>query len=132
MIPKFITVTFPTQYSGVASGPNKVMVIKALRMLTGMGLKEAKDLSEKPGVQKIVVSVHDYEEYATGRLVTAQQAFENGIALLKGEGLGVIVDSQLNGTLEDVKRVVSEAVMRDQYDIASALIDVLKRFREFS
>ena len=33
----------------VATGANKISVIKEIRAITGLGLKEAKDLSEQPG-----------------------------------------------------------------------------------
>lgn len=35
----------------VAPGPNKINVIKLVRQLTGLGLKEAKDATEKPGFE---------------------------------------------------------------------------------
>ena len=43
---RILNFVFPVNYS------NKVAVIKAIRTLTGLGLKEAKDASERPGVRQ--------------------------------------------------------------------------------
>ena len=44
------------------AGAKKVDVIKAVRALTGLGLKEAKDLTEAGGVLKEAVSKEDAEK----------------------------------------------------------------------
>ncbi|TAL92594.1 MAG: 50S ribosomal protein L7/L12 [Rhodanobacter sp.] len=44
-------------------GPKKVDVIKAVRAITGLGLKEAKDLTEAGGVLKEGVSKEDAEKF---------------------------------------------------------------------
>jgi large subunit ribosomal protein L7/L12 len=44
-------------------GPKKVDVIKAVRAITGLGLKEAKDLTEAGGVLKEAVSKEDAEKF---------------------------------------------------------------------
>ncbi len=44
------------------SGDNKINVIKEVRAITGLGLKEAKDLVEKTGVIKEGVAKKDAEE----------------------------------------------------------------------
>ena len=46
----------------VSAGEKKVEVIKAVRALTGLGLKEAKDLSEAGGVVKEGLSKDDAEK----------------------------------------------------------------------
>ena len=45
------------------AGAKKVDVIKAVRAITGLGLKEAKDLTEAGGVLKEAVSKEDAEKY---------------------------------------------------------------------
>ncbi|MDR1832829.1 MAG: 50S ribosomal protein L7/L12 [Fusobacteriaceae bacterium] len=42
-----------------AAGPNKIAVIKEVRTITGLGLKEAKDLVDKGGVIKEGASKED-------------------------------------------------------------------------
>lgn len=45
------------------AGAKKVDVIKAVRAITGLGLKEAKDLTEAGGVLKEAVSKEDAEKH---------------------------------------------------------------------
>lgn len=45
------------------AGAKKVDVIKAVRAITGLGLKEAKDLTEAGGVLKEAVSKEDAEKF---------------------------------------------------------------------
>ena len=46
-----------------AAGEKKVEVIKVVRAITGLGLKEAKDLTEAGGVVKDAVSKADAEKF---------------------------------------------------------------------
>jgi large subunit ribosomal protein L7/L12 len=46
-----------------SAGAKKVDVIKAVRAITGLGLKEAKDLTEAGGVLKEAVSKDDAEKF---------------------------------------------------------------------
>jgi large subunit ribosomal protein L7/L12 len=46
-----------------SAGEKKVDVIKAVRAITGLGLKEAKDLTEAGGVLKEQVSKEDAEKF---------------------------------------------------------------------
>ena len=46
-----------------AAGEKKVEVIKAVRAITGLGLKEAKDLVEATGIVKDAVSKADAEKF---------------------------------------------------------------------
>lgn len=47
----------------VDAGASKINVIKEIRAITGLGLKEAKDLSEKGGAIKEGVSKEDAEKF---------------------------------------------------------------------
>jgi large subunit ribosomal protein L7/L12 len=47
----------------VEAGPNKINVIKEVRTITGLGLKEAKDLVEAGGKVKEAVSKADAENF---------------------------------------------------------------------
>ena len=46
-----------------SAGAKKVDVIKAVRVITGLGLKEAKDFTEAGGVLKEAVSKEDAEKF---------------------------------------------------------------------
>lgn len=126
MIPTFVTATFPLNYE--ANGSSRVSTIKAIRMLTGIGLKEAKDLSAQPGEQRIRVLVRDGEDYVTGRPISAEENYQRAINDLKAQNIRVVPNCFRSKMIEDVKRLASEAVLRDENDLAVALIDVLKRF----
>ena len=54
-----------TEFTNVlkSAGDKKVEVIKAVRAITGLGLKEAKDLTEAGGVLKEGVSKEDAEKF---------------------------------------------------------------------
>lgn len=124
MIPTHITVNFPLNYE--AAGSNKISTIKALRYLTGLGLKEAKELCEKFGEQRIKVSVRDTEDFATGQLRTAEEQFNRAVADLRAQNIPVRFHT--SKTLEDLRRLASEAVLREEYAVAQALVEVLKKF----
>ena len=47
----------------IDAGASKINVIKELRAITGLGLKEAKDLSEKGGAVKEGISKEDAEKF---------------------------------------------------------------------
>ena len=126
MISKTITVTFPQDYKSY----NKVSVIKAIRVLTGMGLKEAKDLCEMSGAQKIHVAVDNGWEQVTGRLVKDQEYYDNSIKALKAEGCTVVTPEDCALTLiDDVRNLAAKAVLSGELELAVALIDVMKRVR---
>ena len=59
------------------AGANKIGVIKALREINpNLGLKEAKDLSEKAGAEVLVDAKKEAAEEAKAKLVTAGAAVE--------------------------------------------------------
>lgn len=126
MIPNSITVNLPEDYT--AADSNKVGVIKAIRLLTGLGLKEAKEFSEKPGLQKILVQVRASEDYATGRPVTAEENFDRAMQEFRRWNIPVTINSARVQLVDDLRRLIREAVLRDELDMAAALIDVLKKF----
>lgn len=122
MINKHYTMTFPAPNSGY----NRVAVIKAIRQLTGLGLKEAKDLTEKDGAQLVQVRVDDYVN-AFDQVIPAKTALENAITELRRHGV-VAVEAVRPGTLAEVRKLAADALMRDELDMAAALIDILRKF----
>ncbi len=57
--PSTVTVTL------TAAGPNKIAVIKLVRDITGLGLKEAKDLADNGGAVKENVATDEANELKT-------------------------------------------------------------------
>jgi large subunit ribosomal protein L7/L12 len=52
-------------------GPKKIDVIKAIRQITSLGLKEAKDLAEAPGSKVLEAAGKEAAQDAKGRLEAA-------------------------------------------------------------
>lgn len=122
MISKHYQMVFPAP--NVA--PNRVAVIKAIRQLTGLGLKEAKELTEKSGSQLVRVRVEDYVN-TYNETIPAKTALANALAELRRNGVNV-VEAVRVGTLDEVRKLASDALLRDELDMAAALIDILRKF----
>ena len=58
------------------AGPKKIEVIKAIRQLTSMGLKEAKDMAEAPGTKILEGVGKDAAEEAKTKLEAAGAVIE--------------------------------------------------------
>ena len=122
MISKHYQMVFPAP--NVA--PNRVAVIKAIRQLTGLGLKEAKDLTEKLGSQLVRVRVEDYVN-SYNEVIPAPTALANALSELRRNGVNV-VEAPRAGTLDEVRKLAADALLRDELDVSVALIEVLRRF----
>jgi hypothetical protein len=75
-------------FAAPASMPNKVAAIKAIRGLTGLGLKEAKDASERSGRQTFALTggmTRVYYEEQTRILVNEGFAVGHGAVMLVEE-----------------------------------------------
>jgi large subunit ribosomal protein L7/L12 len=58
------------------TGPKKIEVIKAIRQLTSLGLKEAKEVAETPGSKIMEAVSKEAAEDAKGKLETAGATIE--------------------------------------------------------
>ena len=122
MISKHYNMTFPAHRDY-----DRVGVIKAVRQLTGLGLKEAKELTEKQGTQLVQVRVSDIDDRYTKQSVPAKEVLTDAIADMRGNGV-IVVEAVRAGTLVEVRQLASDALLRDELDLAAALIDVLRKF----
>lgn len=122
MISKHYNMTFPAPGSS-----NRVAVIKSVRSLTGLGLKEAKELTEKEGAQLVQVRAADTVNPYTNQPVSAKFFLEESIAELRRNGV-VVVEAVRAGTLAEVRKLASDALLRDELDLAVALIDIVRKF----
>lgn len=86
MIPKTLNVTFPYVLpagTGHFHNYNRVSVIKALRVLTGLGLKEAKELTDTSNVQTLLIDVRPGNEYDSAEWAgTAEQRYQKAYQIL--------------------------------------------------
>ena len=108
---KKITIICPPSYH------NKVQVIKALRTLTGMGLKEAKDASEVVG-QTQTFDLSSFSSYPN-----PQQEIETQIRILRSEG--VQVGEPVYRILEELRRLGSEALLQGEDELANEILQLV-------
>lgn len=124
MISKHYTMTFPNVGS---NGYDRIKVIRAIRTLTGWGLKEAKDVTERHGTQRVHVQVSETHSTCDNRVLSAKETFDTAISELQRNGV-IVVETARSGVLAEVRVLASEALLNDDLDLAIALIDVVKRF----
>lgn len=103
---------------------NKIAAIKAVRALTGLGLKEAKDLVER-------VMPHHSEILKVGHGVL-EPHFSEYVTSLKDSGLTVRVSdihSKVRaGIADEIRKLITFTTMAGQYDISKALLDVMETY----
>lgn len=122
MIAKHLKLTFPP----VNSGYNRIQVIKAVRQLTGLGLKEAKELTEMVGPQLVRVRAEDQTDW-TGVLHTADAVFKSCMDAFKDNGVRV-ADASPVGIMADLRKLAADAVMSSEFDLAQDLINIIRKY----
>jgi large subunit ribosomal protein L7/L12 len=65
-----------TSYRRIGSGPKKIDVIKVIRQLTSLGLKEAKELAESAGAKVLEAVAKDAAADAKAKLEAAGASVE--------------------------------------------------------
>ena len=126
MVPKFITVEFPSVYDPHTT--NKIGVIKAIRSLTGMGLKDAKDLSEKPGQHRVEVHPYVHTCPITGREHTLEESFNVYVGWLRNQGIKVVIDSKKEQVMVQLRELAADCLVRGEYDMTVDLINIIHRY----
>jgi hypothetical protein len=106
-IPATIRINVPT------TPANRVAVIKAIRVLTGMGLKEAKDASERLGVVQM---------FNTPPGIT-QFVFEDAWRTLQREG--VEVGGAIEKILSDLRKLGAEALTQGEDELANEILQLV-------
>lgn len=104
---KKITFTCPATYF------NKVQVIKAIRTLTGMGLKEAKDASEVIGQPQ----TFDLAFGITDAFVEEQ------CRLLRNEK--VEIGGPVERLLDDLRKLGSQALLQGEDELANEILQLV-------
>lgn len=107
-----IIITCPEIYRNINMNGAKIQVIKAIRALTGMGLKEAKDASEIFEPQTITI-----------RTIISQQEFNDNIATLKAND--VIIGTRVQEILEELRRLSTEAMKLHEDDLANDILQLV-------
>jgi Ribosomal protein L7/L12 C-terminal domain len=110
---KKFTIVCPSSYT------NKVAVIKAIRALSGMGLKEAKDASEMVGTpQAFDLSPSLYSNYAN-----PGAEIENHFRILRNEG--VKVGDSVHEILEDLRELATQALQQGEDELANEILQLV-------
>lgn len=94
---------------------NKVAVIKAIRVLTGLGLKEAKDASERPGVRQVFPLV-----LPSG---TDNPQYEEQCRVLRSEG--VEVGPAVQKILQELRKLGSQALLQGEDELANEILQLV-------
>ncbi len=91
---------------------NKVSVIKAIRVLTGLGLKEAKDASERTGIPQVFACTcaGSTEYYEACRTLTAE---------------GVEVGGAIEKLLTELRKLGSDALLQGEDDLANEILQLV-------
>jgi hypothetical protein len=103
---KKITFTCPLIYY------NKVSVIKAIRMLTGLGLKEAKDASEIAGVPQ----TFDLQP-------CTDTVFDEQCRILRSEK--VDVGEPVHRLIEELRKIGAQALLQGEDDFANEILQLV-------
>jgi hypothetical protein len=106
-----ITIICPANYH------NKVAVIKAIRTLTGIGLKEAKDASERVGEAQ-TFDLQDMSSYGN-----ASQIIEEQIRILRNEGVNV--GEPVHRLLEELRKLGAAALQQGEDELANEILQLV-------
>lgn len=115
MIPVGAKITF----TAPNTMPNKVSAIKAIRLLTGLGLKEAKDASERPGVaQTFPIDISQFNGWMDPR-----RALDEQIRVLRNEGFQI--GEPVHIILDDLRKLGAKALEQGEDELANEILQLV-------
>lgn len=106
------TVIFPATFS------NKVEVIKTLRFLTGLGLKDAKDASEITSPQTFAISGNIFTSYGNPDL-----EIDRSFRTLRNNG--VEVGPSVWKILDSLRKLGSQALAQGEDELANEILQLV-------
>jgi len=109
---KKFTIVCPSAYN------NKVAAIKAIRTLTGLGLKEAKDASERLGPQTFDLQSSLFTNYAN-----PGAEIDNQYRILRNEG--VQVGGSVHTLLTELRDLASSALAQGEDELANEILQLV-------
>jgi hypothetical protein len=99
---------------------NKISVIKSIRAITGIGLKEAKEMSESAGnVYLLPVDL----SYFTTNGIFAEAAFESECQSLRNHGAEVGL--AVHKILQNLRSLASEALLQGEDELAGEILQLV-------
>jgi hypothetical protein len=115
-----IDLTFPNIYDNTN---NKVSVIKAVRSIAGIGLKEAKDLSEISGPVTLDINLNP-AYIASGVGISNPDAFlEEQYRILRNNG--VTVGPPVHRILQSLRDLASAALQQGDDELANEIMQLV-------
>lgn len=121
-IPDTLHIVFPIDYYA-KHGYNKVEVIKALRELTGYGLKEAKDLSESIGPQTVTLNLVYSSAYSSMAGTVPDQYFLRLCQILRNNGC--TVGSPVYEILKELRTLATDALKIGADELANEILQLV-------
>lgn len=106
-LPTHITIRVPQTLS------NRVTVIKSIRNLTGLGLKEAKDLQDQHGI------LHQVQT----NLGISDREFEDHCRILRNEGCEV--NGSVHQILQELRELGAQALKQGEDDLANEIMQLV-------
>jgi len=98
---------------------NKVSVIKAIRMLSGFGLKEAKDASEVVGKPVVFeLARHNFSGYQS-----PETEIDNQYKILRSQG--VQVGEPVHKILDELRKLGSDALLQGEDELANEILQLV-------
>ncbi len=101
-----------------ASFPNKITVIKAIRTLTGLGLKEAKDASERTEPQTFDIHLPSFSSWSD-----PQRGIDEQFRILRNEG--VEVGEPVWKIIEELRQLGSQALLQGEDELANEILQLV-------
>ncbi len=100
---------------------DKISVIKALRSLTSMGLKDAKDVSETTSEQVLTVLVHG--SYSFADAAQENKFIEDQFQILRNNGCHV--GSSVHLILQNLRELGSQALIQGEDELANEILQLV-------
>ena len=113
---KKFSIVCPLLYNTGTGG--KVAVIKAIRTLTGMGLKEAKDASEVTERRAYEINGRIYTEYSDPERVIEEQ-----FRIMRVNG--VDVGGPVEHILTDLRKLAEQALAQHEDELANEILQLV-------
>lgn len=102
-----------------APPPDKLACIKAVRILTGLGLKDAKDAVERYGFhQTLPLSVNTF-----GSGLSIHDVIDDQIRILRKQGIEV--GAPVYKLLEDLRQLGSQALLQGEDELANEILQLV-------
>ena len=101
-----------------ATLPNKVEAIKAIRVLTGLGLKEAKDASERSGPQTFDVPLNSFTSWSD-----PHRGIDEQFRLLRANGIEV--GEPVFKILESLRKLGADALLQGEDELANEILQLV-------